>query len=85
MFLFFGYHYHYYSWENMSAGQLKLSAAEGRLLARGNNNAQQAVQDHKPSLSFINHHYWSPSVVTGKRKEEELLHLGFEVNAEQTV
>ena len=49
------------------------SAVEEGILARGNNNAQQAVWDHRRSAedSSVHHHYWSPSVVTGERKEEE--------------
>ena len=48
------------------------SAAEEGLVARGNNNAEQAVRDHKRSAedSFVHHHCWSPSVATGERKEE---------------
>ena len=53
--------------------QWSSSTAEGGLLARGNNNAEQAVRDHRRSVedSFVHDHYWSPSVVTGERKEEE--------------
>ena len=50
------------------------SAAEaGGPLARGNNNAEQVVRDHRRSAedSFVYHHYWSLSVVTGERKEED--------------
>ena len=55
------------------AGLPEPSAAEEGLLARGNNNAEQAVRDHRQSAedSFVHHHYWSPSVVTSKRKEED--------------
>ena len=57
------------------AGLPEPSAAEAGLLARGNHNAEQAVRDHKRSAdSFIHHHYWSPSVVTGERKEEDTRH-----------
>ena len=49
------------------------AAAEEGLVTKGNNNAEQAVRDHRRSAedSFVHHHYWSPSVVTGERKEEE--------------
>ena len=48
-----------------------LSAAEEGLLAKGTNNAEQAVWDHRRSEedSFVHHHYWSLSVVTSERKD----------------
>ena len=58
-------------WPALILGQA--SAAEEGLQARGNNNAEQAVRDHRRSAedSSVHHHYWSPSVVIGERKEEE--------------
>ena len=48
----------------------------GGLLARGNNNAERAVQDHRQSAedSFVHHRYWFPSVVTGEQKEHGTSH-----------
>ena len=68
------------------AGLPEPLAAEEGLLTRGNNNAEQAVRDHRRSVedSFIRHHYWSPSAVTDKRKEEEVTRSKLEKHSEQT-
>ena len=56
-----------------SAGLPEPSVAEEGLLARGNNNAEQAVRDHRRSAedSFVHHFYRSKGGVTSEQKEEE--------------
>ena len=60
-----------------SHGQWWKSVRAWSFPARGNNNAEQAVRDGttgdlRRTASFVHHHYWSPSVVTGERREEDL-------------